>query len=498
MQRNPNFIDIEQVTVMQAVLDLIPPKMARGLNVLPVSRDGSRLTLCVQDRTDFSVLEKLERLLPDFELTLVEPREPAAFAKALREHYPDAVLKGELDQAENLFTYVLKRALSRSASDIHLTPVEDGMRIRLRVDGKLQTDRTVSAAVATELVSYIKVLAKLDISEKRAPQDGSVDIGVDGLEISLRVATVPTLHGEHVTLRVLSQTREALKLERLDDLGMHTRPFGLFKYALDIPNGVVIISGPTGSGKTTTLYAALRELVKQDNLHVVSIEDPVEKPIPGVTQIKVDSRQERVSFEKALRSVLRHDPDVVMIGEIRDVETATIALRSALTGHLVLTTLHTNSAPGILTRLTDLGVPAYLVAATLRLVVAQRLLRRPCKACMTWIEADEALCRAYGWPLDAPVRIPKTHGCAFCGMTGFSGRTAIYEMLPMTNAVRDLLRQGSGEGALYEHLKKNAFELTLRGDGLSKVLEGETSLEELNATVIDEDNALFALRPDES
>jgi type II secretory ATPase GspE/PulE/Tfp pilus assembly ATPase PilB-like protein len=449
----------------------------------------------VPDRTDFSVREKLERLLPALELSLIEPREPDAFPGALREHYPDSLLKGELDQAENLFSYTLKRALSRNASDIHLAPGEEGSRIRLRVDGRLQTDRTVSAPVATERVSYVKVLAKLDISEKRAPQDGNIDVGVEGVEISLRVATVPTVHGEHVTLRILSQTRESLRLDRLEDLGMHRRPFDLFKYALGIPNGVVIISGPTGSGKTTTLYAALRELAQGDALHVVSIEDPVEKPVPGVTQIKVDSRQERVSFDKALRSVLRHDPDVVMIGEIRDVETATTALRSALTGHLVLTTLHTNSAPGILTRLTDLGVPAYLVAATLRLVVAQRLLRRPCRACMEWVEAGEAVRRACGWPPDDPVRIPKTNGCAYCGMTGYSGRTAIYEMLPMTDAVRELLRQNRGEGELYSHLKRNAPDLTLRGDGLNKVLEGETTLEELDATVIDEDNALFSLQP---
>jgi type II secretory ATPase GspE/PulE/Tfp pilus assembly ATPase PilB-like protein len=498
MQQNNAFIDIAKVSVLQTVLDLVPPKMARGLNVLPVSLDGNRLTLCVPDRTDFSVREKLERLLPDLELTLVEPREPDVFPKALREHYPDSVLKGELDQAENLFSYILKRALSRNASDIHLSPIEEGSRIRMRVDGKLQTDRTVTVLVAAELVSYIKVLAKLDISEKRAPQDGNIDIGVEGVEISLRVATVPTLYGEHVTLRLLSQTREALRLERLEDLGMHARQFEMFKYALGIPNGVVILSGPTGSGKTTTLYAALRELVKRDILHVVSIEDPVEKPVPGVTQIKVDSRQERVSFGKALRSVLRHDPDVVMVGEVRDAETATTALRSALTGHLVLTTLHTNSAPGILSRLTDLGVPTYLVAATLRLVVAQRLLRRPCRACMEWVEADEAVRRACGWHSDSPVRIPKTNGCAFCGMTGYSGRTAIYEMLPMTNDVRELLRLGKGEGELYNHLKKNAPSLTLRGDGLSKVLEGETTLEELDATVIDEDNALFSLVPDES
>ncbi|MCB1076649.1 MAG: Flp pilus assembly complex ATPase component TadA, partial [Verrucomicrobiae bacterium] len=256
-------------------------------------------------------------------------------------------------------------------------------------------------------------------------------------------------------------------------------------------NGVVIISGPTGSGKTTTLYAGLRELVDQEILHIISIEDPVEKPVDGVTQIKIDSRQERVSFARALRSVLRHDPDVIMIGEIRDGETAETVLKSALTGHLVLATLHTNSAPGILNRLIDLGAPRFLVAATLRLVMAQRLVRRPCQACMEWEEASEETCKRYGWK--SPVRIPKVKGCAYCGMTGFSGRTAIYEMLPVTDAVRDLLLEGNGEAAIYDYLKRKAPDLTLRGDGLQKVLDGETTLEELERTVIDEEHALYQL-----
>ena len=229
---------------------------------------------------------------------------------------------------------------------------------------------------------------------------------------------------------------------------------------------ILLMIGPTGSGKTTTLYAALRRLAKPGDLHLVSIEDPVEKPVAGVTQIKVDARQERVSFEKALRSVLRHDPDVVMVGEIRDGETAQTALRSALTGHLVLTTLHTNSAPGILTRLVDLGVPPYLVASTLRLAVAQRLLRRPCRECMTWEPADAATCEKYGWDAANPPKVPVAHGCAYCGNTGYSGRTAIYEMLPVNDDVRQMLLKGESEGDIYRWLKATAPELTLRGDGI--------------------------------
>jgi len=484
-------IDVTKVSILQPVLDLLPPRMARSLGVLPVSREEQRLNVCVRDRLDFALLNKVEHLLPDLEIVALEPEDPDSFADALARNYPDAVVKGEIDQAAHLFDYLLQRALSNNASDIHLCPTSIGTQIKIRVDGKLRSDRSITARVADELVTYVKVLATLDISQKREPQDGNIAHKFDGSVIHLRLATMPTIHGEHVTLRLLSQTRETQSLERLEELGLSDRQYKLLKSSLEIPNGVVVISGPTGSGKTTTLYAGLRELVKQEILHVISIEDPVEKPVDGVTQIKVDSRRERVSFAKALRSVLRHDPDVIMIGEIRDGETAETALKSALTGHLVLATLHTNSAPGILNRLVDLGAPRFLVAATLRLVMAQRLLRKPCHACMEWEDASEEVCKRCGW--QTPVRIPRVNGCAYCGMTGYSGRTAIYEMLPVTDEVRDLLLEGNSEAAMNDYLKTKAPELTLRGDGLLKVLAGETTLEELERTVVDEDHALFQL-----
>ncbi|MEM7010590.1 MAG: GspE/PulE family protein [Verrucomicrobiota bacterium] len=492
MTQAEQLIDVTKVSILQAVLDLLPPRMARSLGVLPVSREESRLNVCMLDRMDFALLGKVEQMLPEFEIVAFEPEDPDSFGDALARNYPDSVVKGQIDQAAHLFDYLLQRALDNNASDIHVCPNKQGTQIKIRVDGKLSSDRSITPQVADELVTYVKVLSSLDISQKREPQDGNIAHDFQGTVINLRVATVPTIYGEHVTLRVLSQTHETLLLERLDDLGMNERQYGLLKSALEIPNGVVIISGPTGSGKTTTLYAGLRELVDQEILHIVSIEDPVEKPVDGVTQIKVDSRQERVSFGKALRSVLRHDPDVIMIGEIRDGETAETALKSALTGHLVLTTLHTNSAPGILNRLVDLGAPRFLVAATLRLVMAQRLLRRPCQSCLEWEEASEEVCQRYGW---APsTRIPHVKGCAYCGMSGYSGRTAIYEMLPVTDEVRDLLLEGNSEAAMYDYLKRKEPALTLRGNGLQKVLDGQTTLEELERTVIDEDHEIYQLK----
>lgn len=471
-------LDVARIRPPQSVLGLLPPRVARGLGALPVAvgPDGSA-TVCVADATDFALRDRLERLLEGRAVRFAEPSDPAAFAAALRENYPDAALNGTLDRPEELFAYMLRRALARGASDIHVSPDERGARIRLRVDGRLVTDRREPPEAAAEFVSYIKVLAKLDIAERRAPQDGNIDTELDGATVALRVATVPTLYGEHVTLRLLSQTARTQRLERLEDLGMHPEAFALFRKALRAPNGVIIISGPTGSGKTTTLYAALRALAASDDRHLVSIEDPVEKPVAGVTQIKVDGRQERVSFAKALRSVLRHDPDVVMVGEVRDGETAATALRSALTGHLVLTTLHTNSAPAILTRLTDLGVPPYLVAGTLRLAMAQRLVRRPCPACVDWAPATPEECAACGWDATRPPKIPHAKGCPYCGGTGYAGRTAVYEMLPVDDAARDALMAGRPPTIADPAL-------TLRGDGLRKVLEGETTLDEI-ADVID-------------
>lgn len=479
-------IDVSRVRLSYETLRLIPARLARATGALPLSLEGDVLAVCLADATDFAARERLEAFFPGKRLEFFEADDREDFRRALRENYPDAALSRDAMKCADFFAHVIRRALGLGASDIHVCPEEIETLVRLRIDGRLQTDNIVTQENTAEFVSYIKVLADLDIAEKRTPQDGSIDTVVDGTTVSLRVATVPTIHGEHVTLRLLSQIRQTRQLDSIENLGLHARQLKLFTDALDAPDGVVILSGPTGSGKTTTLYAALRRLSASGDLHLISIEDPVEKPVPGVTQIKVDSRHERVSFEKALRSVLRHDPDVVMIGEIRDGETASTALRSALTGHLVLTTLHTNSAPGILTRLVDLGVPAYLVASTLRLAVAQRLLRRPCRECMTWEPADRETCARFGWDFNDSPKIPCAHGCAYCGNTGYSGRTAIYEMLPVGDEVRRHLLNGESEGEIYRWLKKTAPALTLTGDALAKVLEGETTLEELKSVIVED------------
>ncbi len=487
-----NSIDLDKVSIPYHILSLIPAKTARALMVLPVSVENGLVTVCVKDKHNFRVINTLEQVTA-MQVEAVEATEESVLKKAVFFNYPESFVDGTINQAPELFRYLLRQAIYVGASDIHICHEKDGCVIKTRVDGKMRSGRSFSKQAASELVSYIKVQAKMDISQKRVPLDGNIETELDGREISLRVATVPTINGEHVTLRLLTQNDNVTALDSLEGLGLGDLQFRLLKQSLSVANGVVIISGPTGSGKTTTLYAGLRELVKDGTRHVVSIEDPVEKPIDKVTQIKVDSEKERVSFHKALRSVLRHDPDVIMIGEIRDAETADIALKSALTGHLVLATLHTNSAPGILNRLVDLGAPDFLVASTLRLVIAQRLVRRPCSLCMEWEVLPQVILEKYGWSERSNVKVPKVNGCPHCAYTGYSGRTAIYEMLPVNSSVQQMLLESKSEVEIYNYLKGKAYNLTLRGDGLRKVLKGQTTLEEIESTTVNDNDAVFNL-----
>jgi type II secretory ATPase GspE/PulE/Tfp pilus assembly ATPase PilB-like protein len=291
------------------------------------------------------------------------------------------------------------------------------------------------------------------------------------------VATVPTVRGEKMTLRILATESLVAELADLAALGMNESHHEMLLSALNQAHGVILLSGPTGSGKTTTLYASLRYLRRPGTHHILSIEDPVEIPMEGINQVHVDA--ERVSFNRALRSALRHDPDIIMIGEIRDGETADIAVKSALTGHLVLSTLHANNSTGVMTRLLNLGVAPELVTTALRLVIAQRLVRRPCPHCMRWIPPRETDREWLGWDLQEEIRVPQAVGCHLCDDTGYAGRTGLYEMVPMNRAVREMVRQGASEDAIASHVFEELGLPTLRDDGAAKVRMGVTTIEEV-------------------
>ncbi len=477
-------IDISKIVVPSEALDAVPGAVARRLKLLPLKLEDDSLMVAAADPEDIAALDQLESIVGR-EVKALPVVDAAVLEKALLRYYPDSVLSGTADNAAALFEQLINRALQQKASDIHVDPLREGGVVRMRIDGRMREDRRLTADTLNELVSRIKVLASLDIAEKRMPLDGQISLPLMDDVIDLRIATVPTIYGEHVTLRLLTQD-DGGSLESVDKLGMNRIHHEMFSRAISCPNGIILLSGPTGSGKTTTLYAALRHLRKGADRHLVSIEDPVEKPVDGVTQIKVDSEGERVTFNKALRSVLRHDPDIVMIGEIRDGETGDIAVKAALTGHLVLSTLHTNSAAGVTSRLGNLGIPTFMIASTLRLAIAQRLVRRPCSHCMSWVDADSLTRSAFGWDPEAEIKVPEVTGCSFCGNTGYSGRTALYEMIEIDGDIRKLVLQGADEPEISRAAFGRKKLPSLRLDGAKKIIEGLTTVEEVEAVTIED------------
>ena len=365
-----------------------------------------------------------------------------------------------------LFGRLVASATQQQASDIHIEPMEDHVRVRYRIDGGLQEVEIVNKAMQLGLTSRIKILAKLNIAENRLPQDGRIRLPIKGKDIDFRVSTSPTTYGESVVLRILDQRHVALDFA---ELGFETKAIDLLRKAIEQPNGVILVTGPTGSGKTTTLYSAL-ELLNVKSTKVFTVEDPIEYNMKGVNQILVRP-QIGLDFANVLRSILRQDPDVIMVGEIRDAETAKIAIQASLTGHLVLSTLHTNSAASTITRLRDIGIDTFLLASTLRLVVAQRLVRKLCNSCKKPIGKSDVSKAKHIMEFEAV-------GCVKCNNTGYKGRMVIYELLEITEPMRTAITKNVTEDQIQALAVQEGL-LTLHDCGLSKVMKGETSFKEL-------------------
>jgi len=370
---------------------------------------------------------------------------------------------------------IITEAIELRATDVHIEPFEDTLRVRYRIDGVLQ-----EASVATEvkqfqaaIVSRLKILSKLDIAEKRVPQDGRIKILIGDHEIDVRVSVIPMLYGEAVVLRLLDRSSVLLGL---DKLGMSGHDLSTTRMILERPHGIILVTGPTGSGKTTSLYAGL-SCINDVQRKIITIEDPIEYQLHGINQIQV-SRKAGLTFAKGLRSILRHDPDVILVGEIRDVETAEIAIQASLTGHLVFSTLHTNDAPTALTRLVDMGVEPYLVASSLEAVVAQRLVRVICAECKEELSASETepLRRRYGDKL--PEKLYKGRGCRHCQNTGYRGRIGIFEIMVVTDDIRSLIIQNASPRDLREASAAQGM-TSLRDDGFRHLFEGRTTIEEV-------------------
>jgi general secretion pathway protein E len=364
---------------------------------------------------------------------------------------------------------IIAEAVRAGASDIHLEPFETALTVRMRVDGVLRETLSLNPRITPLLVSRIKVMARLDIAEKRIPQDGRIPLALGGKTLDVRVSTLPSRAGERVVMRILDKDQADLSL---DQLGMSPAALEAFHGALREPNGIILVTGPTGSGKTTSLYAGLN-LLNDATRNILTVEDPVEYAIDGVGQTQVNTKV-GMTFAAGLRAILRQDPDVVMVGEIRDVETASIAVQASLTGHLVLSTVHTNDAAGAITRLRDMGIEPFLIASTLRLIVAQRLVRRLCTTCRQSEPADAATARLIG--VKAGQTVWRPHGCAHCNQTGYVGRVGLYEVIRVDDRVRRLIAAEAEEEAINAVAFEQAESLSRRARTL--VLEGVTSAEE--------------------
>jgi type IV pilus assembly protein PilB len=493
----PAALDMDQVRIDPSWALRVPPALALRRQVLPFACIDGRVHVACVDPHDTTALQAVERFvsLP----VSAELAEPASLKRVLnrvfgrgmtargegasapmRQNDPRLAADPDSSDAVALCDELMYAALVREASDIHIDAAQEHVTIRLRVDGVLEQYRKLPSAVLTGIVSRFKVLGGMDIAEKRSPQDGRFThrFGTTGQSIDVRVATLPTKHGERMTLRLLALQTESLTVERL---GMRANDLTIFEQAIDKPHGMVLLTGPTGSGKTTTLYAALRKLIHQRGGNIITIEDPIEYNIPGVAQVEVDAG-DKCSFDRALRSVLRHDPDIVMIGEIRDRETADVAIKASLTGHLVFSTLHTNSAASVITRLADMGIERFLIGATVRLCVAQRLVRRLCAHCrrprpLTTAEAV-ALNRlsAEGATVYEPV------GCLYCANRGYAGRLGLFELFPTDEELARRIAQGCDEAELLQEMRARQIG-TLLDDAIEKLFTGETSVKEVLSSV---------------
>ncbi|HEV2889496.1 MAG TPA: ATPase, T2SS/T4P/T4SS family [Frankiaceae bacterium] len=496
-------VDVARLGVAPAAARLIPRAVAERYAVLGVAYAEGRLTLAMADPTDVVALDDVRlytkaRTIVTVVATEGAIREHLARAWSLEEDASDvagmfealeeqAPEEDDDNDAEStptvkLVNVILSDAVHARASDIHLQPELDGLRVRYRVDGLLRDVMTVPRSAVASVTSRVKIMSGLDIAERRRPQDGRTRLSVDGDQIDARISTLPSMHGEKVVIRLLARGEGVLPLSRV---GFSERQMDAILDALVAPQGLVLITGPTGSGKTSTLYSAMTQMRTPDR-NIVTLEDPVEVQLRGITQVQTNERA-GLTFAAGLRSVLRQDPDVILVGEIRDSETAELALRASLTGHVVFSTLHTNDASAAVTRLVDMGIEPFLIASSLTLVVAQRLVRVPCSHCASPYTPSPRTLQLLGLTESdlAGATVVRGRGCEQCGQTGYLGRTAIFEVLPVDQSLRAVLTSRPTENAIREAARA-AGVASLRGDGVARALRGETTLEEvLRVTQVD-------------
>jgi general secretion pathway protein E/type IV pilus assembly protein PilB len=495
-------VDLTKVTIDPETLEAMPLKLVHRRTLMPLTRENGTLTVATGDPFDVYALDELQTLTGlQVVPVLASSREITRLIRThfgvggetvtamMQERANDGVeLLEELETDDSelakmaqeasvvkLVNEILIEAANERASDIHVEPEENSLRIRYRIDGLLQT-QTLPPEInrfQAAIISRIKIMSRLNIAEKRLPQDGRIKMRVQNREIDVRVSIIPMIHGEGIVMRLLDKGRMVFNL---GNVGMLPDQYSLFRKLIDRPHGIILVTGPTGSGKSTTLYSALNE-IKEDTLKIITVEDPVEYQQQAISQIQVHSKI-GLSFAAALRSILRHDPDVILIGEMRDLETAESAIQASLTGHLVFSTLHTNDAPSAFTRLIDMGIEPFLVGSTVEGVMAQRLVRTICADCKVKHEVP-----AEDVPADFPkegktVSLSKGGGCRACRQTGFRGRTGIYELMVTGESIREMCVQHVNAGVIRNQAIKEGM-ITLRQDGWRKVLKGITTIDEV-------------------
>lgn len=505
---NMETVDLADVRVSSEALEVVPFELANRYKVIPLEVDDTEVELAVFDPLDMDAIDSISHVIKRSIVSRVAPLED--IEKALHQYYegaqagkvdeifsgmedPDALpsqidlptVEGATEEEAPIIKYVhmvISEALKRRASDIHMEPLEKRFRVRYRIDGVLHEVENPPKRLQPSIVSRIKLMSNVSIAEKRVPQDGRINIKVGAKVIDLRVSTLPTAFGESIVMRILD--KESLRLG-LPELGFFSDDQASFERIIALPDGVFLVTGPTGSGKSTTLYSALNYINHPDR-KIITVEDPVEYEMAGVNQVQV-RREVGMTFAAALRSMLRQAPNIIMVGEIRDKETAEIAINAALTGHMVFSTLHTNDAPSAVSRLIDIGIKPFLVAAAVRAVLAQRLVRRNCPNCRTSCDHDEKLLNSLGIRSDQSVEASymKGEGCLKCSGTGFRGRVGIFEMFNVNEELQQMIYEEASLVALRDKAREMGMR-NMREDGIRKVIAGVTTPQEvLHATVSD-------------
>lgn len=499
-------IDLEKATISDEALRAVPPSTAREYKILPVRVEEGLIEIVMSDPSDIETLDTLGFLLNAHVEAVIAPQKKIdqyiehyygninenvdSFVQNLQqgdsiEDHLVQQMTAEADENAGdqddsapiikLVTKMITEAVKKRASDIHVEPLQDKFRVRYRIDGVLQEVDNPPKYLQRNILSRIKIMSKLDISEKRVPQDGRIQIKTEGRYLDLRVSTIPSSHGESIVMRILDKSNVMLDIA---SLGFLDDDIKAINEILNKPDGIFLVTGPTGSGKTTSLYSFLHA-ENEPTRKIITVEDPVEYHLEGINQVQVN-RQVDMTFGRALRSILRQAPSIVMVGEIRDGETAEIATNAALTGHLVFSTLHTNDAPGAITRIIDIGVKPYMVASSVRAVMAQRLVRTVCKSCAVSYEPTQEEVEYLELPPDffSEGKLMKGRGCTVCNNTGYKGRLGIYELFQITEEIQNLIFKGASRQEIKEAARRGGMR-TLREDGLKKVLNGQTTIDEV-------------------